>query len=199
VERITDFLSLAILALIGSFLFKYGIIISAVVSSIFILMIYVITNKNIIVVILKLISKIHFLKSKTENFKQLFKNTESLLKIKPLIFTLFISTISWSFECLGYYLVISHFSSELSLFWSTFSYSFSTIVGAISMLPGGLGVTEGSFLFMLTNSGLSASDSLAIILITRAATLWFAVFLGIGAFLIFSLKFGEISFNKEYS
>lgn len=191
-ERITDFLSLAILALIGSYFFDYGFIISLLMTIFLILIIMIITNKRIFEMFLTAISKINFLNERVSKFHQLFESTELLLKIKPLSFALVISIISWGFECLGYYLVITNFSAEISLLWSAFSYSFSTIVGAISMLPGGLGITEGSILIMLKNSGLELSDSTAITLITRASTLWFAVIIGMIAFLIFNHRFGKI-------
>jgi len=196
-ERITDFLSLAVLALIGSYFFDYGFIISIVMTLCLITAIILITNKNIFNLFLISISKIKFLKGKTSKFQQLFESTEILLKIKPLSFALVISIVSWGFECFGYFLVISNFSNEIGLIWSAFSYSFSTIVGAISMLPGGLGITEGSFLLMLKNSGLKLSDSTAITLITRVSTLWFAVIIGMIAFLLFNLKYGELNFDKE--
>lgn len=191
-ERITDFLSLAFLALIGSYFFNYGFIISLLMTIFLILIIIMITNSGIFEIFLTAFSKINFLKDRVSKFHQLFESTELLLKMKPLLFALVISIISWAFECLGYYLVITNFSDEISLLWSAFSYSFSTIVGAISMLPGGLGITEGSFLIMLKNSGLELSDSTAITFITRASTLWFAVIIGMIAFIIFNHKFGEI-------
>lgn len=196
-ERITDFLSLAFLALIGSYFFNYGFIISLLMTMLLILVILLITSKRIFELLINSISKIRFLKERIAKFHQLFEATELLLKIKPLSFALVISLISWGFECLGYYLVITNFSNEISLLWSAFSYSFSTIVGAISMLPGGLGITEGSFLIMLKNSGLKLSDSTAITFITRASTLWFAVIIGMIAFMIFSYRFGNVNLQDK--
>jgi uncharacterized protein (TIRG00374 family) len=197
VERITDFLSLAILALLGSLFFKYGIIISLGTTIFIILSVLIITNKNAFNKFLILSSRISLLKNFTSKFQQLFDSTEALLKIKPLIIGLILSIISWSFECVGYYLVIRNFSNDLSLVWSTFSYSFSTIAGAISMLPGGLGITESSFLIMLNTKGLSLSDSTAITLITRLSTLWFAIIIGIISFLIFSVRYGNLEIKEE--
>lgn len=198
-ERITDFLSLAILALIGSYFFDYGFLISLLMTLILIAAILLITNKTFFNLFLKVISRFSVVKEKTPKLQQLFESSESLLKIKPLLFALIISIISWGFECFGYYLIIRNFSAEVTLFWSVFSYSFSTIVGAVSMLPGGLGITEGSFLFMLGNIGLQFNDSTAITFITRSSTLWFAVIIGIISFIIFTIKFGEVKINDKLS
>jgi uncharacterized protein (TIRG00374 family) len=196
-ERITDFLSLAFLALIGSYFFNYGFIVSLLMTLMLIFIIILITNKKLFDIFLKLTSKIKFFSEKSSKFKQLYDSTESLLKLKPLIYALAISIISWGFECIGYYIVISNFTDNINLYWSAFSYSFSTIVGAVSMLPGGLGITEGSFLIMLKNSGLELSDSTAITFIIRASTLWFAVIIGLIAFMIFSVKFGKVEIKDE--
>ncbi|MCK7516980.1 MAG: flippase-like domain-containing protein [Ignavibacteriales bacterium] len=67
---------------------------------------------------------------------------------------------------------------QIDVLWAFFSYSFSTIVGALSMLPGGLGITEGSLTLMLVRKGLSELSAFAATFIVRAVTLWFAVLVG---------------------
>jgi uncharacterized protein (TIRG00374 family) len=69
--------------------------------------------------------------------------------------------------------------------WETFSLAvfilaFSTVVGAVSALPGGLGAADASIAGMLTllmnlNKGVAAAATLII----RFATLWFGVGLGL--------------------
>ncbi|MCX7611593.1 MAG: flippase-like domain-containing protein [Ignavibacterium sp.] len=196
-ERLTDFFSLSILALIGSYFFEYGFLVSLIMTLILIFGIILMTNKSLFEIFIRVISKVSFLKNKVSKFIQLFNSTETLLQLKPLLLSLFLSVISWSFECFGYYLIIKNFKESLNLFWAIFSYSFSTIVGAISMLPGGLGMTEGSFLIMLKNNGLKLSDSTAITIITRVSTLWFAVLIGIISFIVFSYKFGKVNIKDE--
>jgi len=100
--------------------------------------------------------------------------------------------ISWGFECLGYYLILINFDADFGLFWASFSYSFSTIVGAISMLPGGLGLTEGSLTYLLMEKGISADISVATTFIVRAVTLWFAVLVGIVSLSFYQKRFGKI-------
>jgi len=55
-----------------------------------------------------------------------------------------------------------------------------TIAGALSFLPGGLGVTEGTMTLALVRWHLDRATAVAATLLTRLATLWFAVLLGIG-------------------
>lgn len=196
-ERATDFLSLTILALIGAYVYDYGSNAALVITIIILIGIFILTNRKLFDSIMIVLAKIKFIKKRIESLERLYHSTYTLLKLKPLVIAVLISLVSWGFECYGYYLVINNFNEFINIYWSFFSYSFSTIVGAVSMLPGGLGVTEGSFLLMLTSKGLTASDAAATTFITRIATLWFAVLVGIIAIIFFQRKFGKINFNNE--
>ena len=63
---------------------------------------------------------------------------------------------------------------------AVFTLSFSTVVGAVSALPGGLGAAEVSIAGMLTLLGnISPAVSTSATLLIRLATLWFGVLLGL--------------------
>lgn len=196
-ERATDFLSLTILALIGAYIYDYGRNAALIITIIILFGIFILTNRKLFDSIMVVLAKIKFVKKRIESIERLYHSTYTLLKLKPLMVALLISLVSWGFECYGYYLVINNFNEFINIYWSFFSYSFSTIVGAVSMLPGGLGVTEGSFLLMLTSKGLTTNDAAATTFITRVATLWFAVLVGVIAIIFFQRKFGKINFNNE--
>lgn len=67
-------------------------------------------------------------------------------------------------------------SVEAGLFESTFIYAISSVADALTMLPGGLGVTETSVAGLSSHLfGLDKSASIAETFIIRAVTLWFAV------------------------
>lgn len=196
-ERATDFLSLTILALVGAYIYDYGRNAALIITIIILIGIFILTNRKVFDSLMMVLSKIKFVHKRIESIEQLYHSTYTLLKLKPLLIAVGISVLSWGFECFGYYLVINNFVNTIGVSWSFFSYSFSTIVGAVSMLPGGLGVTEGSFLLMLTSKGLSASDAAATTFITRVVTLWFAVLVGIVAVFFFQKKFGKINFSNN--
>jgi len=85
---------------------------------------------------------------------------------------------------------------DFGLLWASFSYSFSTIIGAISMLPGGLGLTEGSLTYLLMEKGITADISVATTFIVRAVTLWFAVLVGIISLSFYQRRFGKIKIES---
>jgi uncharacterized protein (TIRG00374 family) len=91
--------------------------------------------------------------------------------------------LSWLGEGIGFYLVLRGLGlppSVRTLSIAVFVLSFSTIVGAVSSLPGGLGAAEASIAGLLALTlgapqGLAASAALLI----RFFTLWFGVALGL--------------------
>jgi uncharacterized protein (TIRG00374 family) len=71
---------------------------------------------------------------------------------------------------------------------SVFAYAAPTIVGALAMLPGGVGLTEMGMTGALLEVGGAAvtrSSAGAITVLIRLATLWWAVLLGLVAFWCF--------------
>ena len=64
---------------------------------------------------------------------------------------------------------------------SFFAYSASTIAGALAMMPGGLGVTEAGMTGLiqaLSGGAIEATAASAATILTRLATLWWAVVVG---------------------
>jgi uncharacterized protein (TIRG00374 family) len=194
-ERATDFLSLTILAMVGAYYFNYGKSIIVVISVIIVFSLVVITNRKLSIKLLHLFSKINFLSKHTQRISTAYDSSFKLLSFVPLMLMTFLSIISWGFECFGYYLILTNFEMTIDVLWAFFSYSFSTIVGAVSMMPGGLGVTEGSLTLMLVQKGFSDNDAIASTIIVRAVTLWFAVLVGAISVLFYQKRYGKIKLN----
>ncbi len=108
-----------------------------------------------------------------------FASSRILLAPRRLLFPTGISVLSWGCECVGFHLVARAFGAQTDLGLSTFAYAFAAIFGAISMVPGGLGLTDGSLGYLLDHQmGLDRSAAAAATMVIRTGTLWFAVGLG---------------------
>jgi uncharacterized protein (TIRG00374 family) len=192
-ERLTDFLSIVFLCIIGAYVFNYGLEIIISAGVIFILCVLVLSSKKLSLRIIRLFEKIKYLKKFISKFHTAYESIYLMLRIKPLIIAFFISLVSWFFECVGFYVVLKVFSYSVemvsvSLLIATFIYGFSTLIGAIAMLPGGLGATEASITGLLVYLKIPKDISVASTIIIRVATLWFAVIIGIFAILIYQKK-----------
>ncbi len=62
----------------------------------------------------------------------------------------------------------------------------ATLIGAASMVPGGLGTMDAALVVQLQSAGVPAGEALAAAIATRACTLWVAWTLGLCALLTFS-------------
>jgi glycosyltransferase 2 family protein len=188
-ERLTDFVSIVLLCILGSIVFDYGQSLIIIIGLVFIFTIIILSIRSVSLKIISFFENFNFLKKHIQKIHTAYDSIYTMVRIKPLIIATIISLISWSFECIGFYLVINIFSEstglEISILSATFIYAFSTLIGAIAMLPGGVGVTEASLTGLLVFSKISKDISVASTIMIRLATLWFAVFVGIIAIFIF--------------
>ena len=106
-----------------------------------------------------------------------------------------LSLLAWGLECLGYAAVIwAATGTWPELFTCALLWSATTLIGAVSMLPGGLGATEGSLAALAPRMipGLVAETAMATTLVIRGATLWFAEVIGPRALALPRARLGEL-------
>jgi glycosyltransferase 2 family protein len=195
-ERLTDFISIVLLCISGAFVFNYGKDLVIIVGIFFISFTFLLSNKNLFLKLISLFEKLNFISQHIQKIHTAYESIYNLVKIKPLIIATVISLISWFFECLGFFLVLKIFAQttniDISLMTATFVYAFSTIVGAIALLPGGVGATEATLTGLMIFLKIPKDISVASTIIIRVATLWFAVFVG-----IIALYFYQLNANKK--
>ncbi len=118
----------------------------------------------------------------------LVASSAALLRLRPLALLTALSVLGWGLECAGYWCVLRGFAGvDPDLAQSAFLWSSTTLIGAVSFLPGGLGATEGSLAVLAARlvPGIDGATALASTLLIRAATLWYAVLLGSVALALF--------------
>ena len=124
---------------------------------------------------------VHILREFYEGSFALFKPTATLIAVS-------LGAISWAGEGLGFYLVLVGLGVPPG--WQTLSIAvfvlaFSTVIGAVSTLPGGLGAAEASIAALLVLLlGIGTHTAAAATLLIRFATLWFGIALGLLAWLL---------------
>jgi len=129
-----------------------------------------------------------FIDESGEEIKNLISG-KKLLVIGPF------SILCWSFDVIAFYLCFLSFGFSLDVFESGLISLFSLVFGFITLIPGGLGVTELSMMGLLVRPEIEFSDASALVLFLRLCTVWFATFLGIVA-TRYVLKNTNLSNNK---
>jgi uncharacterized protein (TIRG00374 family) len=117
-----------------------------------------------------------------EPLQQIYGGLAALCRPSVLIPATLIAIPAWACECVGFAAIVNAFpGAHVDLGLAMVIYAATTIAGALSFLPGGLGVTEGAMTAMLVASASGVDKALAFdaTLLTRLATLWFAVGIGL--------------------
>lgn len=194
-ERVTDMTALIIIALAGALSFNYGREFAIGALVVFSVLITIISNRGLALPLVHILGRVGFLKRFLPHFVELYESAYTLLKPKPMILMTLFSLISWFFECYAYYLILNELSVDVSLFRASFYYSFATVAGALSFLPGGLGATDALFTLFIQSLNKPEAIAVSSTILIRVATLWFAVIVGLGAFSFYQRKQGKIDLN----
>lgn len=109
---------------------------------------------------------------------------------QPALFStgMMLGVVAWAAEGFALYLILVWLGMDISLPVAMGIYALSLLVGAASLLPGGLGGTEVAMAALLTLGGASPTIAVAATLLCRLTTLWFAVILGAGAIALLSTR-----------
>jgi uncharacterized protein (TIRG00374 family) len=117
----------------------------------------------------------------------------ALLETPLLVGMTALSAASWFCECLAAYVCVRGLSLDLSLGDTVVVFSLGSLAGALSFLPGGLGVAEGSMTGLIRVLGdVSKAGAVAATVLIRLTTLWFAVALGLAG-----LAVDEVLFRRQ--
>ncbi|MCB1778072.1 MAG: flippase-like domain-containing protein [Candidatus Competibacteraceae bacterium] len=113
-----------------------------------------------------------------ERLARLLDSAAALLQPGYLLLGLGLGVLSWGLEGLALYWIAQDIGVGISLATGLGVYAIAVLGGALSFLPGGLGGTEAVMGVLLIAFGADGASAVAITLLCRIATLWFAVALG---------------------
>ena len=130
--------------------------------------------------ILERLAKVHFLSWIANRILVTLLTGRDLMTPKIFFVGLLVSSIAWGLESFSLFLILRGFDLPSTLLQANFVYCFSTLVGALSMLPGGIGGTEAGMIGLLSFMGISYADGLPAVILVRLCTLWMAVLVGVG-------------------
>jgi uncharacterized protein (TIRG00374 family) len=80
------------------------------------------------------------------------------------------------------------FNQSLSIPLSTFIFSFASLAGGVSMIPGGIGLAEVTITGFLQHYAFSPTIAIGTALVVRLGSFWYGVILGLAVYLLFRKK-----------
>jgi uncharacterized protein (TIRG00374 family) len=109
---------------------------------------------------------------------RMLEAAKMLLRPRLLLFGLALGMLAWGLEGAALYLIAREVGVPIGFTTGIGIYGIAVLAGALSFLPGGLGSTEAVMGVLLVAFGADGAAAVAITLLCRIATLWFAVALG---------------------
>ena len=182
-ERLTDGIAMVLLAVAGLIVYDVGREIVAGISLVLIAILVVSQHKRMSGAIIRVLTLLPWLRRKVNELETLRESSRLLFSIRSLAVAIGLGVISWGAECVAFFLILVGLGltpSPSLLLQATFILAVANLVGAVSMLPGGLAAAEGSIagLLVLLKVTQTATVAAAATLLIRLATLWFGVAVG---------------------
>ncbi len=200
-ERLTDGLAMLVLASAGLFLFDYGRPLTLGIAVFVIAFLFVFQNRTLFNRLLTKGENVPFLAKRVHHFHAFYESSYELFRLPNLLFGVVVGIVSWSGEVVAFVLVMIGLSIPFSpslVILCAFILSLSSLIGAVTFLPGGLGGTDVSItgmLYILAPIALavemSKSTAVAATLLIRFSTLWFGVAIGLIALSIVQRVIGN--------
>ena len=140
------------------------------------------------------ITKLKFFSKYVENISEFYEIVKKSTNVKAATICILLALTYWFMvSAAAYYTLIAFDVNILDYLKVLAIYTTSSLLGAISFIPGGIGVTEGSIAGLFTLNGIDVSTAFILSVMIRVLTLWYTVCIG-----FISLKFtGALSFRKN--
>lgn len=192
-ERLTDLLALVILTAMGSLAFEQGVpvAVGGAVLAGFVLLAS--SWRPLGELMLRVAERLPLIGRIAPRLREAYESLYVMTRPAPLLVATGLATVSWFLECVALMVLLDALpGGGLPLDASLFAYSASTIIGALAMMPGGLGVTEAGMTGLietLSSGAIDAASATAGTMLCRLATLWWAVL--VGAIALVALRVGN--------
>jgi glycosyltransferase 2 family protein len=177
-ERVTDLLALVVLLFIGALVYRTGWLELVISGAVTLILLVGLASPHAAAAVLHLLERIGPARAHVQRVERAYESMRFLMRPTLLVQATMLGAVAWFAECLGFTLVLHGLGVAEPVARTTFIYALSTLVGALLLLPGGLGGTEASMVAMLGADGAAPPMAVAATFLTRVATLWFAVLLG---------------------
>ena len=196
-ERANDMLAVAALLGVGLLFVpsRVGLVLGALAIGGVLLGLLVLRSQRLAGWLLGLLARPARLAGLSRRLGEMHGNLRPLLGGRVLAETTLLGFAGWALEAWAMYALAWGFGIPLSWGACAFVFSAGSIAGVLSLLPGGLGVTEGGMVALLALLGVALTPATALTLAIRLCTLWFGVLVGVVAIAV--MRGGRGHGNEE--
>ena len=179
-ERLLDLAGIGgVLLIVGLLLGNYNIILLMLILLSVVSLIFVSGKKEkLFNFLLSILEKIPILKKQATSFSESYQVFGELTSSKIMTKTLGLSFFVWMTDAIMIYFIFIGFNLNFDIIFSTFSMYSSLLLGVLTMVPAGVGVTEISFVEILKGEGVDTAVSTSLVILFRLVTIWFLTALG---------------------
>jgi uncharacterized protein (TIRG00374 family) len=182
-ERITDLLSLSMLAAAGVVAYGYSSVVLVALAVVFVLGFSLLQWRTGCLHLLSWAERLPVVGEHARALETLYESTYALFRLRPLSVATLLGVVAWGLEGVALWVILQGFGVESALLVGVFVFALGTVIGAVSMLPGGLGAAEASMVGLLLTFGVANPIAVGATMVVRVGTLWYAAVLG---FVVFS-------------
>ena len=182
-ERFNDVLSMIFLSLLGAVYFLHDSFFIFLILAFIVLFFVLVRFEKTFNLLFVVLSKVPGFNKISLSMKELHVVFRNLFSLKSTFVSFILGTTAWLLEGLSFYLILLSFGFKVPLLLAIFVFALSSLIGVVSLLPGGLGATEASMIGLLL-SYIPLSVASASTLIIRVLTLWYSVLVGFLAYLL---------------
>ena len=191
-ERATDGTGMVLWGFIGAFALNLSPFWVFVFLGVAVFGIAVLRSRKLSLLAERVLQKIPLLDRLAPHLRAFHGASNELLGTRPLVVGTTISFLSWGLECLAVYLCAVGLGAEAGFLMVVFVFAVSSLLGVLSMIPGGIGAVEaGLALQFVRLAGMSAGTAGALTFVIRLATLWWATLIGILGLLVVRRIIGD--------
>jgi len=179
IERLYDLTGAIIVSILGFWLLNINTYVPIIASVTLASILFLLKSKKIFNKILFMFRKMKFTSKLVEPISESFDTIQLSLNKRTFVACTSLSVCYWLVIGLSAYLVLKAVGIDNLEPTKVISiYSSSILLGAASLIPGGVGVAEGSIAGLLNLSGINLSVAFALGILIRLFTLWYGVIVG---------------------
>ena len=194
VEKVYDLIGAILASIIGIIILGMDVYLIIIAILVLAMVFFFLYYRPASELFFKRVTKTKFFSKYVENISEFDKTVQKSTNVKVATICILLAVTYWFIVSAAVYFTLIGFDINILDYLKVLSiYATSILLGAISFIPGGVGITEGALAGLFTLEGIDVSTALILSVIIRIFVLWYSVSIG-----FISLKFtGWFSFRKN--